>query len=713
MGGEQILGDRYRLVSQLGAGGMGVVWSAFDRVLDRQVAVKVLTPAYARDAVSRRRVLAEARAAARLTHPHVANVYDYGESTTDAGERVPFVVMELLPGRSLAARLKRGQLSVELTLRICAEIASALAAAHAHGVVHRDVKPANVMLTPGGAKVVDFGLAAVVGQPDDVDGTGELLGTAAYLAPERLAGHPVVAASDVYALGLILYRMLAGRAPWTTESATQMLSAHAYLEPAPLPRLPGVPPVVTDLVHRCLTKDPAGRPASGELAVTLAQAAGVRLPVDGLRYDEDEQEADDGRDGDSSSSGSGRRSGSGSGRRSGSGSGDSLAGWPAGTVAAHTPYVARLHEHLDTSLDHVALRRQASLLLRGAVGFDLAIWAVLDPVTLMWASCVVDGGPHDARFEQELFANEYGQDDVLKLAELADGPQIASLVDRTHGDPVASRRFRNLLRPAGFTDELRMTFTDVAGTCGAVLLYRAGGTFSESERAHLGPAGPLLAGALRHTLVREDQPAPHPAHDAPAAPAPGRSRRLPRLGRRTGREPTPAPAVPPRPRRPVTGTLTISPDGRLFDLSEDARALLDTAELDRVGVAVTRGRTSGVIDPAGGRRHDGRFLAFHAAHRDDSVAVTVQRIRPHQASEFVCRALGLRPSQWRLLGAVVRGGSTTAIAAELDMTAYAVQEGMMALFTAFGVTGRPDLTKTLFFEHYLPLHAADARVNRD
>ena len=221
MGGEEVLGRRYRLVSQLGKGGMGVVWSAFDRVLDRQVAVKVLTAQYAGDAGSRRRVLAEARAAARLTHPHVANVYDYGESIASGGERVPFVVMELLAGRSLAERLKRGPVSVELTLRVTAEIASALASAHAHGLVHRDVKPANVMLTPAGAKVVDFGLAAAVGQPDDADDNGQVLGTAAYLAPERLLGHHVVAASDVYALGLILYRMLAAVRRGTTETATR------------------------------------------------------------------------------------------------------------------------------------------------------------------------------------------------------------------------------------------------------------------------------------------------------------------------------------------------------------------------------------------------------------------------------------------------------------------------------------------------------------
>ncbi|MGN9812298.1 protein kinase domain-containing protein [Micromonospora sp. BQ11] len=709
MRGQEVLGQRYRLVSQLGVGGMGVVWSAFDRVLDRQVAVKVLTPQYAGDAGSRRRVLAEARAAARLTHPHVANVYDYGESVTADGERVPFVVMELLPGRSLADRLKRGPVSVELALRVNAEIASALASAHAHGLVHRDVKPANVMLTPTGAKVVDFGLAAAVGQADDTDGSGQVLGTAAYLAPERLLGHRVVAASDVYALGLILYRMLAGRPPWTTETVTQMLTAHAYQEPAPLPRLPGVPPVVADLLHRCLTKDPTRRPASKEVAVTLAHAAGIRVPIEGT-HDVLDDVLEDGSDPADVSV----RSGSSGRRHPGSGS-DDLAPWHVGAIAAHTPFRNRLREHLDGDLDHVTLRRRASLLLRGAVGFDLAIWAVLDPMTLMWASCVIDGDLHDAGFEHELFANEYGQDDVLKLVDLADGPFAGGLVTATHGDPYVSRRFRTILDPRGFTDELRLTFTDDVGTCGALLLYRAGGRFTEADLAQLTPAGPLLGAALRRTLVRGEDRAPVAGTTAEEAAGPARVRRnaRERLARLTRREPAgPARPTTPRPRTPVTGALTISADGRLFDLSEDARALLDTTELDRVGVAVTRGRLSGLVD-ASGAGHDGRWLAFHAAHRENSVDVTVQRIRPHQVSEFVCRARKLQPWQWRLLGGVVRGRSTRRIAADLGMSAYSVQEGMMSLFTTFGVAGRIDLTKTLFFDHYLPLHAADSRVTRD
>ncbi|SCF42806.1 Serine/threonine protein kinase [Micromonospora mirobrigensis] len=691
VGGEEILADRYRLIDRLGSGGMGVVWRAHDRVLDREVAVKVLSGQYAEDPVARQRVLAEARAAARLSHPHVGGVYDYGESVSDAGDPVPFVVMELLPGRTLAQRLKRGPVSVESALRICAEIASALAAAHAQGLVHRDVKPANVMLTANGARVVDFGLAAAVGQVEEA--TGQLLGTAAYLAPERLSDDPVVAESDVYALALILYRLLAGRAPWPAETATRMLTAHVYLEPAPLPRLPGVPPVVIDLVHRCLAKKPTRRPASAEVAVTLAHAAGIRVP---LELADELADVDD----------TGPDAGGGPDRGRAAVRTDPLAGLP---VRSGEPYVARLGSHLDLTLDHVDLRRQASVLLRGTVGFDLAIWAVLDPVTLMWASCVVDGGADDERFEQELFANEYGQEDVLKIAELAEGPRIGTLHAVSQGDPAASRRFRHVLHPRGFSDELRLTCYDNEGAWGTLLLYRAGGRFTDADVAQLAPAGRPLGSALRQTLLR-GEPEPERPVEVPADPPAPRGGRLlrPRFGRAarpTVAEPPPGPT-----RRPVAGSLTVSRDGRLFDMSDDARALLDTAELDRVGAAVARGRLSGLVGSAAGARHDGRWLAFHAAERDTGVAVTVQRIRPHQVSEFVARARGLSAAQWRLLGAVVRGRNTGQIARELGISAYDVQQGMLALFRAFGVGGRVELVRTLFFDHYVPLHAADASV---
>jgi serine/threonine-protein kinase len=279
---QQLLDGRYRLEDRLGAGGMSVVWKARDEVLDRFVAVKVLAGPHATDPAARQRVRAEAQAAARLWHPNITDVYDYGESTSQSGQCVPYVVMELLPGRTLSQRLLAGPLPPRTALRICAEVAAALAAAHARNLVHRDVTPANVMLTPSGAKVVDFGIAAVAGQPE-LDGDGQLPGTPAYLAPERLAGGEVLPASDVYALGLLIYRTLADHLPWQAETTTQMLTAHVYVEPAPLPPIDDVPSEVNQVCNRCLAKNPADRPSAGKVAAVLADAAGIVPPTEDER----------------------------------------------------------------------------------------------------------------------------------------------------------------------------------------------------------------------------------------------------------------------------------------------------------------------------------------------------------------------------------------------------------------------------------------------
>jgi serine/threonine-protein kinase len=271
--GSSLLAGRYRLVERLGAGGMSVVWRGFDEVLGRQVAVKVLPPSTSADPAFRRRLRAEAQAAARLSHPHITNVYDYGEATTVDGEPVPYVVMELIDGESLAAVLARTRrLPWQHAVRITAEVAAALAAAHARGIVHRDVTPANVMLTPTGAKVVDFGISALIGE-NDIDPDGSLLGTPAYLAPERLEGGQVSPATDVYAVGLLIYRTLIGQLPWDVGTTTALLRAHQYTEPDPLPAVEGLPRSVDALVGRCLEKRPADRPSSAELARVLAQIA--------------------------------------------------------------------------------------------------------------------------------------------------------------------------------------------------------------------------------------------------------------------------------------------------------------------------------------------------------------------------------------------------------------------------------------------------------
>jgi hypothetical protein len=269
---RQILGARYRLEERLGEGGMAVVWRAFDLVLGRWVAVKVLSAELAADAHFRESILTEAQAAARVSHPHLAAVHDYGESYNSDGEPMPYVVMELLTGRSLTERLASGPLPPRAGLRVCAEIASGLATAHAANLVHQDVKPGNVMLTPTGAKLVDFGVAAIAGAPDESGASGKIMGTPNYVAPERLLGGPVVPATDVYGLGLLIFRVLTGQLPWPP--GEPRLSTRA--EPDPLPAIQGVPAAIGALYGRCMAMNPDDRPTAREAATILAAAVGVR-----------------------------------------------------------------------------------------------------------------------------------------------------------------------------------------------------------------------------------------------------------------------------------------------------------------------------------------------------------------------------------------------------------------------------------------------------
>ena len=277
-----MLSGRYRLLEELGSGGMSLVWLAHDEVLGREVAVKVLKPDGLDDRDTRDAVLREAQAAARLSHPHIAGVFDYGESDLGLGVDVPYVVMERVCGVTLSARLAAsGPLPCDEALTVCGQVASALAEAHAHGVVHRDVTPSNVMLTNNGAKVVDFGISAVVGEIDQ-GSTGELLGTPAYVAPERLAGRAVGTAADVYALGVLLYRMMVDSHPWDAVTPSGLLAAHLATPPLPLPDDLDLPTAVRDIYGRCLAKDPADRPTSAELATTLAAnrpSVGAAVPA--------------------------------------------------------------------------------------------------------------------------------------------------------------------------------------------------------------------------------------------------------------------------------------------------------------------------------------------------------------------------------------------------------------------------------------------------
>lgn len=259
----RLLCGRYRLIEPIGEGGMSVVWRAYDEVLRRRVAVKLLLAAEPR---AGGRLHAEAQAAALLSHPNVSAVYDYGVADDE-----PFVVMELVDGTPLAARVARGPLPWRRAVEVCAQVAAALSAAHARGLVHRDVTPGNIMLTEAGVKVVDFGIAAIVGSPPD----GSIIGTPPYLAPERLAGEVGGLAADVYALGVVLFVALTGHLPWPARSRAELLRGD--LTPTPLPLIPGMPLEVAALYQDCLAADPGIRPSSASLARRLAALAGVRV----------------------------------------------------------------------------------------------------------------------------------------------------------------------------------------------------------------------------------------------------------------------------------------------------------------------------------------------------------------------------------------------------------------------------------------------------
>ena len=270
---------RYEIVAPLGAGGMGEVYRARDSSLDRDVAIKVLPHGTADHPDARERLAREAKSLSRLSHPHICAVHDVGE---DAGRL--YLVMELLEGETLAARIARGPLGLTDTLRVGREIAEALGGAHRQGIVHRDLKPGNVMLTPAGVKLLDFGLAkavapsgaesaATLGRSLTVEGT--VVGTLQYMSPEQMEGKSADARSDIFALGVVLYEMASGRRAFGGESATAIAATILTVDPPPIAGAPAL----DRIVRACLAKDPDRRWQSAQDVALQLAMSGDSMPA--------------------------------------------------------------------------------------------------------------------------------------------------------------------------------------------------------------------------------------------------------------------------------------------------------------------------------------------------------------------------------------------------------------------------------------------------
>jgi tRNA A-37 threonylcarbamoyl transferase component Bud32 len=263
-----VLRERYELLDVIGAGGFCEVWRARDRVLERQVAVKLLDARYARDPEALERFRAEAKNAGCLTHANVARVYDFGEPQDG---NLPFLVMELVEGPTLADVLAKGPLEPARAMDIVAQAAAGLQAAHAAGLVHRDIKPGNLLLGPGGiVKVADFGISHTLGSTP-MTFTGIVIGSPGYVAPERASGARASQASDLYSLGVVAYECLTGAPPFEG-TGLEVALAHLNRPFPPLP--PHIPAGIAAFVARLTDKDPASRPASA--GVVAEHAIGLR-----------------------------------------------------------------------------------------------------------------------------------------------------------------------------------------------------------------------------------------------------------------------------------------------------------------------------------------------------------------------------------------------------------------------------------------------------
>lgn len=331
----------------------------------------------------------------------------------------------------------------------------------------------------------------------------------------------------------------------------------------------------------------------------------------------------------------------------------------------------RLVEH---EVDHVRLRAALAGALRRTIGFDVAVMATIDPTTAMWTHCLLDGMERDVELEAAVFRNEYHEPDVLKLTDLlGERGHVGTLHRVTGGDLSTSARLRDIYRPAGFTDELRLLLVDAGSPWGAVCLLRSGSTFGEDETAALSRIGPSLAASLRRSLL----------HAAAARP-----------------ELLDAPP----------GLIVCRSDGAVADVNDEARRLLAGAGVDEVPqvvAAVQAKRAAGQRGEAALATLDGRWLAFHATAAGDRDVVIVEQVRSHRLAELIVRAHGLSARERDVVEQVARGRSTKDIAARLHISEWTVQDHLKAIFAKFAVRSRQELVAAVFFDHYGPRHDND------
>jgi len=282
----------YRIIKKLGAGGMGDVYLAMDTKLDRNVAIKVLPPAFVAEENLKKRLVREAQAAAKLDHPNICAIYDVSEA-----DSLTFIVMQYIEGETLAAKMERNPLAVSTALAIAEQAAEGLAEAHAHGIVHRDIKPQNMMITlRGQLKILDFGLAKQMRSSDSVDDEaptatllstpGLVVGTMPYMSPEQVKGEPLDASSDLFSLGVTLYEMLAGKHPFKDKSAPVTMSRILLSEPIPTEQFQArVSPELQALLTRMLRKDKAARYQSVQEFLTDLRRLPPQLPANDTQSD--------------------------------------------------------------------------------------------------------------------------------------------------------------------------------------------------------------------------------------------------------------------------------------------------------------------------------------------------------------------------------------------------------------------------------------------